>query len=78
MTSSCTHRQLMLLPATPHRLRCRYCHLTINAADLTYRYCPECFETSNTKRYDFEDIVTADADIVRYRCEECGVIIECR
>jgi predicted RNA-binding Zn-ribbon protein involved in translation (DUF1610 family) len=76
--TSCTHRQLVLLRATHHRLRCRHCHLTINANDLTSRYCPECFETSKTKRYDFEEIVTPDSGIVRYRCEECGVMIECR
>jgi predicted RNA-binding Zn-ribbon protein involved in translation (DUF1610 family) len=76
--TSCTHRQLVLLPETRNRLRCRHCHSTINAADLTYRYCPECLETNNTKRYDFEEIVPADAGNVRYRCEECGVIIESR
>jgi hypothetical protein len=52
--------------------------LTINADDLTSRYCPECFETSRTKRYDFEEIVTVATGIVRYRCEECGIIIETR
>jgi hypothetical protein len=52
--------------------------LTINADDLPYRYCPECFEATNTKRYDFEDVVAVDTGIVRYRCEGCGVIIESR
>jgi hypothetical protein len=52
--------------------------LTINADDLPYRYCPECFETTNTKRYDFEDVAAVDTGIVRYRCEGCGVIIESR
>jgi hypothetical protein len=52
--------------------------LTINARDLTARYCPECFETSKTKRYDFEDVVTPDSGVVRYRCEQCGAMIECQ
>jgi hypothetical protein len=74
--TSCNHRQLVLLPAQLNRVRCRYCHLTINAADLPSGYCPECFETTRTKRYDFEELQTIDSGIVRYRCEECGVIIE--
>lgn len=77
--TSCNHRQLLLLSEKHNtRLRCRHCHLTINADDLTSRYCPECFETSNIKRYDFEEIVAVATGIVRYRCEECGVIIESR
>jgi hypothetical protein len=72
---SCTHRQLVLLPAQKARVRCRHCHLTINATDLDTRYCPECFETHRTKRYDFEEIATVETDEVRYRCEECGVLI---
>jgi predicted RNA-binding Zn-ribbon protein involved in translation (DUF1610 family) len=74
----CAHRQLVLLPAKRDKLRCRHCHLTINADDLTSRYCPECFEAHNTKRADFETIVAEDTDIVRYRCEDCGVLIETR
>jgi hypothetical protein len=76
--TSCTHRELVLLPETRPRVRCRHCHLTINADELPYRYCPECFETTNTKRYDFEDVAAVDPGIVRYRCEGCGVIIESR
>ena len=74
--ASCQHRQLVLLSDKHTRVRCRHCHLTIKADDLTYRYCPECFEANNTKRYDFEEIVTAASGSVRYRCEECGVLIE--
>ena len=76
--SACPHRQLVLVRETHARLRCRHCHLTITAADLSGRYCPECFETSHTKRYDFEEIAIPATGIVRYRCEECGVIIESR
>jgi protein-arginine kinase activator protein McsA len=73
---TCTHRQLVLLPAQQDKVRCRHCHLTINAQDVTERYCPECFATSRVKRYDFEALVTVDSGITRYRCEDCGVLIE--
>ena len=49
--SVCPHRQLVLVRETHARLWCRHCHLTLTAADLTGRYCPECFETTHTKRY---------------------------
>lgn len=75
-TQACRHRQLVLLPAQKARVRCRHCHLTINIGDLTTRYCPECFATYKTKRYDFEDLVTVDSGTTRYRCEECGILIE--
>jgi hypothetical protein len=39
--SACPHRQLVLVRETHARLRCRHCHLTITAADLSGRYCPE-------------------------------------
>ncbi|MBM3222424.1 MAG: DUF4058 family protein [Candidatus Tectomicrobia bacterium] len=75
--SECTHLQLMLLAEQQHdRVRCRHCHLTIKAADLPSRYCPECWEATGRKQYDFEPVVSARTDVVRYRCEMCGVIIE--
>ena len=73
---SCAHRNLLLLPQPKNRLRCRHCHLTIKADDLQTRYCPECFETSNKKRFDFEEIAAATSDITHYRCEDCGVLID--
>jgi len=76
--TACNHRQLVLVRDTYTRVRCRHCHLTIKAEDLPSGYCPECFETSHTKRYDFEDVVTVDPGRVRYRCEECGGMIETR
>ena len=76
--SDCTHRQLVLVRDTHVRLRCRYCHLTIKAADLPARYCPECFETTHTKRYDFDEVVPVDSGIVYYCCEACGGMIETR
>jgi predicted RNA-binding Zn-ribbon protein involved in translation (DUF1610 family) len=74
--TACNHRQLVLVRDMHVRVRCRHCHLTIKVEDLPARYCPECFETSHTKRYDFEEIVPDDPGKVRYRCEECGGIIE--
>jgi len=76
--SACPHLQLVLVRDTYARLRCRHCHLTIKAADLLTRYCPECFETTHTKWYDFDQVVPADSGIVYYRCETCGGMIETR
>jgi Zn finger protein HypA/HybF involved in hydrogenase expression len=73
--SACPHRHLVLVRETHARLRCRYCHLTITAADLSGRYCPECFETTHTKRYDFDEVRLADSGRVSYRCEACGSLI---
>lgn len=73
---SCAHRHLLLLPQPKNRLRCRHCHLTITADELPARYCPECFEASNKKRYDFEEIAAAESTIAHYRCEDCGVLID--
>ena len=73
---ACMHRQLVLLPPQKARVRCRHCHLTITAADLSGRYCLECFETTHTKRYDFDEVRLADSGRVSYRCEACGSLIE--
>ncbi len=74
--AACQHLKLALVRDTQARVRCRHCHLTIKPAELPGRYCPECFEATQTKRYDFEEVVVADPGIVRYRCEECGGMIE--
>ena len=76
--SACSHRQLVLVRETHTRLRCRHCHLTITAADLSGRYCPECFETTRTKRYDFDEVLLPNSGRVSYRCEACGSLIETR
>ncbi len=73
---SCSHSTLELLPKEKDRLRCRHCHLTINVDELDDGYCPECFEISGKKRVEFEEIMAAENQGARYRCEECGVIIE--
>ena len=73
--SACPHRHLVLVRETHARLRCRHCQLTITAVDLAGRYCPECFETAHTKRYDFDEVQLADSSRVAYRCEACGSLI---
>lgn len=72
--SECKHHNLTLLPQTAQRLRCRQCNLTIKADELEFDYCPECFEVSGKKRYDFEQVVFGPK--TQYRCENCGAIIE--
>jgi len=73
---SCIHSNLVLLPLTKKRMRCRHCYLKIRADELGKSFCPECFEIHSEKRYDFEDIAETETGVVRYRCEDCGVIIE--
>lgn len=74
--AACNHKTLELLPERKKRLRCRNCHLTIDGEDLADGYCPECFEISGEKHYDFEEMESLDAGIARYRCEECGAIVK--
>jgi len=75
--TSCSHLTLVLLPEKKDVLRCRHCHLTINADELReQRYCPECFEVHRRRHYDFDAIETEDKGKIRYRCEQCGIIIE--
>jgi hypothetical protein len=74
--TSCTHNTLVLLPEMKSRLQCRRCHLTITSAELGDSFCPECYEMHSEKRYDFDEMVAEEPGRARYRCEECGVIIE--
>ena len=74
--TSCTHNTLVLLPEKKSRLQCRHCHLTITSAELGDSFCPECFEIHKEKRYDFDEMDAEEPNTARYRCEECGVIIE--
>ncbi|ETW92983.1 MAG: hypothetical protein ETSY1_41235 [Candidatus Entotheonella factor] len=76
--SDCRHLQLVLVRQQKNRLRCRHCHLTIPADELTSRYCPECFESSGKRRYDFDEVADATDGVTRYRCEDCGVMIEAK
>ena len=73
---ACSHAALELLPERKRSLRCRHCHLTLDAAELGEGYCPECYDRLGERRYDFEEVKTSGSGAVRYRCEECGAIIE--
>ena len=75
--TKCTHNNLTLLPPEKIKMQCQHCHLTIKPEELGKSYCPECFEMSGRKRYDFEELAAEKTDVHRYRCEKCGVIIEC-
>jgi hypothetical protein len=74
--SSCHHTTLELLPVRKRTLRCRHCHLTIDAAELADNGCPECLERSGKRRYDFDELAAADPSVATYRCEECGAIVK--
>jgi Fe-S-cluster-containing dehydrogenase component len=74
--TSCRHRTLELLPNRKKTKRCLQCHLTIDAEELGAGYCPECFQVSGKKQYEFQDLESAEQSVARYRCEECGLIIE--
>ena len=68
---------LVLINEEKTKLRCRHCHLVISPEELKGSYCPECYEVHGIKRYDFEEIKTGEEGKTRYRCEDCGAIIEC-
>lgn len=74
--SVCLHHHLVLLPAAGKRVRCRYCHLTIDPEELGDNHCPECYEVYGEKRSDFETIEGGQDANVRYRCEDCGAAID--
>lgn len=74
--NSCNHTSLELLPERKKTLRCRHCHLTIAGEEVGDGFCPECFETSGSKRYEFEEMKTAESGVARYRCEGCGALIK--
>jgi predicted RNA-binding Zn-ribbon protein involved in translation (DUF1610 family) len=73
----CSHTTLELVHSRKRTVRCRRCHLTLDAEELLDGHCPECFERSGRRNYEFEEIAVQDDKAARYRCEECGVIIEC-
>ncbi len=72
--SNCPHHNLLLLEAPAPRRRCRHCHLTIREDELDGGFCPECYETSGKRRYEFETLAGAGEGI-NYRCEDCGLLI---
>lgn len=73
---ACKHEHLILLPKPGKKLRCIHCHLTINEKELADGFCPECYEVSGMKRLDFEPLEPVEERTIRYRCENCGAIIE--
>ncbi|MGH7796458.1 MAG: hypothetical protein ACREQ2_16440 [Candidatus Binatia bacterium] len=75
--TACQHTTLELLPSRKRTLRCRRCHLTLDAEELGDNPCPECFESSGKRNYDFEEMESANDGAATYRCEECGVIVKC-
>lgn len=72
----CRHTHLILLPESGQRLRCRRCHLTLSAEELQDGFCPECYESSGRRHYDFEPVESTQE--TRYRCEQCGILIQYR
>jgi hypothetical protein len=72
----CVHDKLELLPERKITLRCRHCHLTLGRDEVGDGFCPECFETSGSKRYEFEEMTGPETGIARYRCEDCGAMIK--
>jgi len=73
----CPHAHLtMLTPSVQPRLRCRRCHLTIAAEELKGGPCPECLEADGARRRDFETIEVTTGAGTRFRCEDCGLMLE--
>ncbi len=73
--NSCNHTNLELLPERKKTVRCRHCHLTLAVEDLPDGFCPECFDTSGARRYEFDEVKSREEPAARYRCDDCGVII---
>ena len=74
--TSCRHQKLVLVGGQGKKLRCRHCHLTIDEKELGDGYCPECQEVYGVRRRDFEEVETKSTGKGRYRCEDCGALIE--
>lgn len=72
----CTHTNLTVLNDTQQKLRCRHCHLTIAADELPDEFCPECYEATGLKKYDFDAVEKTGSQTTRYRCEDCGILID--
>lgn len=74
--NECRHQNVTVIVEDENRLRCRHCHLTIKASEMTTGYCPECFETDGKKRDDFDEMVSIGRTSTHYRCEDCGVVLK--
>ncbi len=75
--SSCKHEILTLVQIKNNKLRCRHCHLTISADELSNGCCPECLDVHKVRRRDFDEIVEVGKDTIRYCCERCGMVVDC-
>jgi hypothetical protein len=75
--TACQHTTLELLPSRKRTLRCRHCHLTLDAEELGDNACPECFERSGKRHYEFDELAASSDGAAVYRCEQCGVIVKC-
>jgi len=73
--NSCNHTNLELLPERKNTVRCRYCDLTLAVEDLQDGFCPECFDASGAKRYEFDEVKSREESAARYRCDDCGIIV---
>ncbi len=74
--SECSHKILTLLKQREDRVRCRACHLVISARELEGGHCPECYEERGERCCDFEAVAAGEEEETRYRCEQCGALIE--
>jgi predicted RNA-binding Zn-ribbon protein involved in translation (DUF1610 family) len=74
--SRCSHKTLTLLKERRDRLRCKKCHLIISADELASGCCPECYAVNGERRYDFEGIEPKGDELPKYRCDQCGAVIE--
>lgn len=74
--AGCRHEKLELIQPPKERVRCTYCHLVISREELVHGCCPECHEVRGVPHYECEEVKEKHQPKVRYRCEDCGAIIE--
>jgi len=74
--TDCLHKNLTLIIERSDKLRCKTCHLTITSQELGENYCPECYESTGKKQYDFEKLALKPSNISQYRCEDCNATIK--
>jgi len=75
--SDCKHPQLVLVPKSAAKVRCKHCHLTMSKEELGEQCCPECLAERGVRHYDFEELKQAEDEPTVYRCETCPLTIEC-
>ncbi len=75
--NSCKHEVITLLEPKKKKLCCRHCHLMISEDELGNGCCPECLDVHKVRRRDFKPVDEPDSETVRYRCESCGMVVEC-